>query len=233
VIDTLAPIADEIRASLEPDDFVLPAQRWRDPGRNREKVDKRKHPMSSHALRYLVVRVGQQAGIAAPIHPHLLRHAFADHMVGRAGLRAAQSTPWTRRLGDHRGLSRSADLGRASGKRRRGRVRVTFRTNVLPPGPGGANPVEAPTRIELVYTALQFVGQSLPPLARAVSGALSYAQCARNSVVRGEVRGEVRPSRGPIRTCSLNLARWRRRFTRSSQSCCSADRGDGQRPRLP
>ncbi len=44
VSEELSPVVREIRATFESDDYVLPAQRWRDPGINREKVDKRKHP---------------------------------------------------------------------------------------------------------------------------------------------------------------------------------------------
>jgi hypothetical protein len=66
----LVPILEEIRANVAPDEYVLPAQRWRDPGNNSEKRDYRKRPSSAQALYYLVRRVGQRAGIAAPSHPH-------------------------------------------------------------------------------------------------------------------------------------------------------------------
>jgi hypothetical protein len=36
-------------------------------------------------------RVAKWAGIAAHIHPHLLRHAYGDHVARHAGLRAAQA----------------------------------------------------------------------------------------------------------------------------------------------
>jgi site-specific recombinase XerD len=35
--------------------------------------------------------VAIRAGIAAHIHPHLLRHAYGDHVAKHAGLRAAQA----------------------------------------------------------------------------------------------------------------------------------------------
>lgn len=50
VSEELSPVVREIRATFESDDYVLPAQRWRDPGVNREKTDKRKQPMSAKAL---------------------------------------------------------------------------------------------------------------------------------------------------------------------------------------
>ena len=90
VSEELSPVVREIRATFESDDYVLPAQRWRDPGVNREKTDKRKQPMSAKALWELVKRVGERAGIAAPLHPHLMRHAYADHVARYAGVRNAQ-----------------------------------------------------------------------------------------------------------------------------------------------
>jgi integrase len=90
VTPELLPVAEEIRADLERDDYALPAQRFRDPGRNSEKVDYRKRPSSPQALYHLVLRVGERAGISAPIHPHLLRHAFGDHIARHAGTRNAQ-----------------------------------------------------------------------------------------------------------------------------------------------
>jgi integrase/recombinase XerC len=38
-----------------------------------------------------VRRIGRRAGIARPVHPHLMRHAFADHVTRLAGLRVAQA----------------------------------------------------------------------------------------------------------------------------------------------
>ena len=90
VSEELAPVVDEIRKELAADDYVLPAQRWRDPGVNREKVDKRKYPSSPKALWELVKRVGERAGISASLHPHLMRHAFAEQVTRYAGVRYAQ-----------------------------------------------------------------------------------------------------------------------------------------------
>lgn len=90
ISEELSGVVREIRESLAPDDYVLPAQRWRDPGINREKVDLCKRPMSAKALWELVKKVGQRAGIAAPMHPHLMRHAYADHVARQAGVRNAQ-----------------------------------------------------------------------------------------------------------------------------------------------
>jgi integrase/recombinase XerC len=47
-------------------------------------------PMSYQALYKAVGRIGRRAGIAAPVHPHLLRHAFGDHIARFAGIKVAQ-----------------------------------------------------------------------------------------------------------------------------------------------
>jgi integrase/recombinase XerC len=91
VTDELAPIVAEIRRNVAPDEYVLPAQRIRDVGTNRQRFDRRKQPSSSQALRSLVRTVGRNAAISQSIHPHLLRHAYGDHMARHAGIRNAQA----------------------------------------------------------------------------------------------------------------------------------------------
>jgi integrase len=90
VIADLAPIVDDIRAARGPDEYVLCAQRWRDAPWNTERMDLRLKPSSSQALRTLVMEVAKRAGIAAHIHPHLMRHAFCDHIARYAGAQMAQ-----------------------------------------------------------------------------------------------------------------------------------------------
>lgn len=91
VIAELEPVVAEITEHVAADEYVLPAQRWRDPGINRDREDKAKHPSSAQALYYLVKRVGVRAGIAAEVHPHLLRHAFGDHIARFTGIKTAQA----------------------------------------------------------------------------------------------------------------------------------------------
>jgi integrase/recombinase XerD len=153
VLPELRPIVAHIREQLEADDYVLPAQRWRDPGANRSQVDKAKHPSSAQALYYLVKRVASRAGIKGNVHPHTLRHAFADHIARGSGLRTAQALLGHATLGTTEAyLSAPAldDLVAAV-------AGVTFDIErAFPPLVGtSANPVEAPTGIEPVSTALQ------------------------------------------------------------------------------
>jgi hypothetical protein len=53
-------------------------------------MDLKLRPSSSQALRATVMRVAKRAGIDAHIHPHLLRHAFCDHISRFASERVAQ-----------------------------------------------------------------------------------------------------------------------------------------------
>ena len=90
VIADLAAVVDEIRGNVANDEFVLPAQRFRNPPFNTERVEYRRYPSSSQALRQLVMRVGARAGIKEHIHPHDLRHAFAEQIARETDARIAQ-----------------------------------------------------------------------------------------------------------------------------------------------
>jgi site-specific recombinase XerD len=90
VIADLAAVASEIRGSVARNEFVLPAQRFRNPPYNTERADYALCRSSSQALRQLVMRVGDRAGISEHIHPHDLRHAFAEHLARETDARVAQ-----------------------------------------------------------------------------------------------------------------------------------------------
>jgi integrase/recombinase XerC len=91
IIDELEPVAAEISENVAPDEYVLPAVRWRNPPMNTLPEEKRTRPSSSQALRTLVMQVAKRAGIQAHVHPHLLRHAFGDHVARYAGIKNAQA----------------------------------------------------------------------------------------------------------------------------------------------
>lgn len=90
IIPELRPIVVEILRTVGPDDFVVCAQRWRNPPVNTLHRDYSTAPASPQAVYYLVKRLGERAGIKAAIHPHLMRHAFGDHVARHAGLKVAQ-----------------------------------------------------------------------------------------------------------------------------------------------
>ena len=91
IVEELQPIVDDIRATVERDHFVLTARRCVDPPFNTTWRDIPTSPMAPKPLWELVVRVGKRAGIANPIHPHLLRHAFGDHLARYGGIELARS----------------------------------------------------------------------------------------------------------------------------------------------
>jgi site-specific recombinase XerC len=70
---------------------VIPAQRWRDPGSNLRRGDLSRRPSSSQALRTAVMELAARAGIHSHVHPHVMRHAFGDHVARFAGIKNAQA----------------------------------------------------------------------------------------------------------------------------------------------
>ena len=155
VILDLEPVVGEIRFHVAPDEYVLPAQRFADPPFNRERAELRRSPSSSQALRSLVMAVGQRAGIAAHIHPHLLRHAFADHVARYAGVRNAQFLLGHATLGTTETYLGKPTLDDLTEAVRGFRIVSDDRTDVLGGPQTPETPSKATTGIEPVYTALQ------------------------------------------------------------------------------
>jgi integrase/recombinase XerC len=90
VTPDLVAIVAEIRGDVADREYVLPAQRFRDPPFNSQRQDRRLSSSSSQALRQLVIWVAKRAGIAEHVTPHDLRHAFADHIARLGDTRIAQ-----------------------------------------------------------------------------------------------------------------------------------------------
>ena len=91
VIRDLELVWTETARHVADDEYVLPAQRFRDPGTNRERRDYATSPASYQAIWNLVKDVAKRAGIPAEITPHTLRHAYCDHVARHAGLQVAQA----------------------------------------------------------------------------------------------------------------------------------------------
>ena len=87
LLDAL-PIIEEIRASVAEDAYVLPGQKPRVPG-SKVLKDYPERMSSSQSLGRLVHRVGKRIGL--DVNPHLLRHAYADHVCRFAGAHTAQA----------------------------------------------------------------------------------------------------------------------------------------------
>lgn len=164
VLAELEPIIEEIRGNVGLDEYVLPAQRFRDVGVNRQKEDRAKHPSSSQALRTLVQNVAKRAGIAAPIHPHLMRHAFGDHLARFAGMRNAQF------LLGHAGIGTTETyVGTPTLDELREAVSgFGFGTNVLGAAREALTAHGSPTQIEPVQSTSRIVERLLEPLTPSV-----------------------------------------------------------------
>jgi site-specific recombinase XerD len=91
VLSEAEGIASGIRAKTRPDEYVIPARRPGNPPWNTRWTEYPDRPASPQAIWRSVAEIATRAGIAAHIHPHLLRHAYGDHVAKHAGLRAAQA----------------------------------------------------------------------------------------------------------------------------------------------
>ena len=153
VIADLELVWTEIAKHVADDEYVLPAQRFRDPGFNQQKRDYATSPASYQAIWNLVKAVAKRAGIPAEIGPHTLRHAYCDHVARHAGLQVAQAA-----MG-HANLSTTElYLGQPTLDELAHAMRnVTLGGEQAFPSPEKRAAIagEAPTGIEPVYTALQ------------------------------------------------------------------------------
>jgi site-specific recombinase XerD len=91
VISDLMPVVEEIRATARSDDYVVPGTQWVESGRGLVPRERPERPSHGKTIWRIVRRIGRRAGIAYPLHPHLMRHAFAGHVTRLAGLHAAQA----------------------------------------------------------------------------------------------------------------------------------------------
>ena len=104
----------------------------------------------AHTPWALVKRVGERAGIAAPIHPHLMRPAYADHIARHAGVRTARFPLGHANLG-----TTESQLGKPTLDDLQTAVEgfsfgVVLERTFYPYREVPATPVEAPTGIEPV-----------------------------------------------------------------------------------
>jgi integrase/recombinase XerD len=154
VLPELEPVVREIRRTVGLDEYVIPAQRWRDPGANLRRGELSRRPSSSQALRTAVMELAARAGISAHVHPHVMRHAFGDHVARHAGIKNAQALLGHADVGTqiYTGAPTLDELAAAvAGFRFRPEGERAF----YPLEAGAANPLEAQTGIEPVYPALQ------------------------------------------------------------------------------
>ncbi len=145
VIPDLAPFVAEALQRLHPSQHLVATMRPANPPLNTRWLEQRRDPASSQTVRKAAMRVARQAGIAAHIHPHLLRHAFGDHVARHAGIRAAQA------LLGHASIDTTADTytGQPSLDELTASI-AFFGYRQLPPENTTENPWKATTGIEPV-----------------------------------------------------------------------------------
>jgi site-specific recombinase XerD len=156
VIADLELVWTQISTKIADDEYVLPAQRFRDPGVNRERRDYALSPSSEQAVWRLIKQVSARV-VSANVTPHTLRHAYCDHVARHAGLQVAQQA-----MGHANLATTELYLGQPTldeiAQAMRG---VTLGIEAVPehvfqgPDNRAAKPEKAPTGIEPVYTALQ------------------------------------------------------------------------------
>lgn len=93
IIADLRPLAVKIGRDVADDEYVICGAIAGLAGAKMSPIHRLvpTRPIGETTLYDLVADVGERAGIAAPIHPHLLRHAFCDHIATLHGLRIAQA----------------------------------------------------------------------------------------------------------------------------------------------
>lgn len=162
VVVDLLPVVERIRATVNDDEYVIPAERWRDPGANTSKVQLYRRQASRQVFRTVVETLGSRAGIHAHLHPHLMRHAFADHVARHAGVRNAQFMLGHADLGTTETYLGEPTLDELAASIRGLSFLDPTGTDV-PGSPSTTDtPLEAPTRIELVESAFRPLAP-LPP----------------------------------------------------------------------
>lgn len=91
VIADLAPVVEDICVREPPEHYVLPRTVWVETSRGFVPRECPELPCHPKTIWRIVRRIGLRAGISYPVHPHLMRHAFAGQVTRLAGLHTAQA----------------------------------------------------------------------------------------------------------------------------------------------
>jgi integrase len=90
VLPELEPVVTEILSLVGDEEFVIPGQRSAGHPTPNIMRDVSK-AVSASAVYKQVVAIGERAGIRGRVTPHVMRHAYGDHIARYAGLRVAQA----------------------------------------------------------------------------------------------------------------------------------------------
>lgn len=91
VMVDLESVVREIRETTAAEDYILPGTQWVHGACGYAPVERPERPCDRKTIWRTVRRIGRRAGIGTPVHPHQLRHAFADRVTRVAGLHSAQA----------------------------------------------------------------------------------------------------------------------------------------------
>lgn len=91
IIPDLEPIIDDIRESVGQAEYALCGQVNHNPPFNNRWDLVPTRPMGGTTLYRMIRDVAKRAGIEEHIHPHLLRHAYGDHVTRHTGIANARA----------------------------------------------------------------------------------------------------------------------------------------------
>jgi site-specific recombinase XerD len=91
VLSDLEPVVEEILTLVGIEEFVIPGRRIVDPPWNTKVIEDPTKPVSASGLFKQVLAIGERAGIAGRITPHVMRHSFAQQMTRIAGVHVTQT----------------------------------------------------------------------------------------------------------------------------------------------
>lgn len=103
VLPDLEKVVGEILTLVGVDEYVIPGRRIVDPPFNTKIVEDPQTQVSASAVYRQCIAIGERAGIAGRVTPHVARHGYGDHIAKYAGLRVAQA------LMGHESVSTTAD----------------------------------------------------------------------------------------------------------------------------
>lgn len=165
VLPELEPTWAECAEQVGDSEFVLAHRRHEVHGGRRVDVWDPSEPMAYESLYRCVGAIGRRAGIRAGVSPHMMRHAFGDHIARYAGLKVAQFVLGHQSVGTTEGYTGQPTLDEVAG------ALAAFGYGEPSAVSGAARPlVVAADRFRLDYEACDpdrdwsGVGASLSPL---------------------------------------------------------------------
>lgn len=144
----LRDVVAEVLQNVGFEEYVLPAQRWRNPPRNTERESLSNRPVSPQAITSMVVRVAERANVAGRVTSHCLRMANAKVMAKYVGVYAAKAELGHADMRTTQLYAGEADLDQVAEAIQGVPIRTSVRSAPL-------NPSKATTGVEPVWTALQ------------------------------------------------------------------------------